>query len=76
MQRESKNQLSGTDKIMNCKYDISHFSKGWCLFLFQNVKGGECRINVPGKARFHLSNGSIPDGYKEQMWMDLFHQRR
>lgn len=62
MQRENKNQLFGTDKIMNCKFDISYL--GWCLFCF-NMKGGGCRINIPGKAWFHLATGVFPIRYKK-----------
>lgn len=39
----------------------SAIDSGWCLYYFQGMKGGGYRINAPGKDRFHLAAGDIPD---------------
>ena len=61
MQRENKNQWLGINKITD--YTTSAIYFGWCLFLFQGMKGGGCRINAPGKARFYLAAGVFPIRY-------------
>ena len=58
-----RTRLSGTNKIMNCKYDISHLFRLVSFFVSKHERG-RLKHNAPGKARFHVAAGVFPIKYR------------
>lgn len=64
MQKANRNRLSGTNKIVSCKYDISHLFRLVSFFVSKQERG-RLKHDVPGKARFHLAAGVFPIRYRK-----------
>lgn len=59
---ENRTRLSGTNKIVNCKYDISNLFR-LVSFFVSKYERGWLRHNALGKARFYLAAGVFPIRY-------------
>lgn len=60
----NRTRLSGTNKIVNCKYDISHLFRLVSFFVLKQERGW-LRHNAPEKARFHVAAGVFPIRYRK-----------